>query len=221
MSPQPSFPEAHLVSVHVGRIGALGAESEPSAFVKGALAGPAEITELGVAGDEQADRSVHGGPDMAVYAYPFRHYAAWSADHPELAGKFAAGAFAENLVLDGPVESDVCVGDIHALGEVRLQVCQPRQPCFKLALRFEAPKLPKAMVQNGRSGWYYRVLTPGRVAPGAALTLAARPNPDFAFARLIEIVNHGSASEAELRRMATMEGLAEKLRRKAAESLAG
>lgn len=221
MSDLPSFPDARLVSIHIGKIGELGPDREPSAFVKVAVEGEVEIAPLGIVGDEQADRRVHGGPDMAVYAYPFAHYAAWSADHPELAGKFAPGGFGENLAIAGLVEADVCVGDIHALGEVRLQVCQPRQPCFKLALRFEEPKLPKAMVRNGRSGWYYRVLTPGRVAAGAKLRLEARPHPDFAFPRLVDIVNHGAASEDELRRMAAMEGLAVKLRKTAEESLAG
>jgi len=116
-------------------------------------------------------------------------------------------------------ENDICVGDVHAVGDALLQVCQPRQPCFKFALRFGSNRLPRAMVKNGRAGWYYRVIRTGRIAAGDPLALHARPNPDFPFARLVEIVNHGKATREELARLAEMDGLAGQWRKIARESL--
>ncbi len=210
--------DAHVVSVHVGRIGPLGPENVASAIVKCAAEGAVAVTTLGLVGDEQADRRVHGGPDMAVYGYGSRHYPAWFAEYPQHAAEFAPGGVGENLAIDGIVEEDICVGDIHAIGSALLQACQPRQPCFKFALKFGDNKMPRAMVRNGRSGWYYRVVQTGEISAGDRVSLHARPNPDFAFPRLVEIVNHGGATGEELQRLAAMDGLARKLRVMAAQS---
>ena len=110
---------------------------------------------------------------------------------------------------------------MHAVGDALLQVCQPRQPCFKFALRLRSNRLPRAMVKNGRAGWYYRVVRTGQVAAGDEVALHARPNPDFPFARLVEIVNHGMATREELQRLADMEGLAGQWREIARQSLSG
>ncbi|MCY7397862.1 MAG: MOSC domain-containing protein, partial [Sphingomonas bacterium] len=82
-------------------------------------------------------------------------------------------------------EADLCVGDVHRIGSATLQMCQPRQPCFKFALRFGDKRLPRAMVRNGRTGWYYRVLEPGTIAAGDPVACIERPHPDMAFERLI------------------------------------
>jgi MOSC domain-containing protein YiiM len=118
------------------------------------------------------------------------------------------------------VEADIYVGDVHQIGTVQLQVCQPRQPCFKLALRFNDKHLPKAMVHNGRSGWYYRVLQPGLVAPGDTVNLADRPNPGFPFSRLVALISKGRATPQEIEQMAVMPGLASNWQRMALEMLA-
>lgn len=191
----------------------------PSAFRKHSVSGPIGVGRLGIHDDEQADLRVHGGPEKAVYAYAGEHYAAWAKDFPEHRDKFIAGGFGENLTVRGMLESDICVGDIHRIGTVLLQVCQPRQPCFKLALFFDDSRLVKAMVRNGRAGWYYRILEEGEFEAGKPIELEERPNPEFRFDRLIHIVNFGSASEADLRAMATMSGLASRLRARAEAAL--
>lgn len=210
---------ATLHSIQVGRIAPLGEQAVSSGFVKSPIDGPVEVTPLGLAGDEQADLAVHGGLEMAVYAYPAAHHRVWAAEYPRHAGLFVGGGVGENLTIEGWTEADVCVGDIHAVGSARLQVCQPRQPCFKFALRFDDNRLPKAMVRNGRAGWYYRVLETGSIRAGDPITLADRPNPTFGFERLVEIVNFGQASDDELRAMAGMPGLASRLRERAAQAL--
>lgn len=199
---------ATLLSIQIGRIAPLGPDGALSGIVKSPVDGAIEVTNLGLAGDEQADLSVHGGIEKAVYAYPAVHHRAWALDYPRHADLFVAGGVGENLTIEGWTEADLCVGDIHRMGSARLQVCQPRQPCSTFALRFNDKMLPKAMVRNGRAGWYYRVIEQGSIRAGDAVMLVDRPNPDFAFDRLVEIVNFGGASIEELTAMAEMAGLA-------------
>ncbi len=210
---------ARLASIQIGRIAPLGPQRVPSAFIKTGIAGPVIAGALGLAGDEQADLSVHGGPEKAVYAYAAAHYAGWAAAFPDLAPRFAAGCMGENLTVEGMAEDDLCVGDIHAIGGALLQVCQPRQPCFKLALALGEPRLAKHMVRTGHAGWYYRVVQEGAIAPGDAVTRAERPNPDFAFPRLVTIVNLGGATLHELEALAEMPGVASNIGRRARASL--
>lgn len=210
---------SRIASLRVGRIATLGPERMPSAFIKGAVDGPILAGTLGLDGDHQADPSVHGGPEKAIYAYSSARYADWAAAFPDLAPRFVAGAMGENLTIEGMIEDDLCVCDVHAVGGALLQVCQPRQPCFKLALALGEPRLARRMVRTGHSGWYYRVLREGSIAAGDALVLAERPNPDFAFPRLVTIVNRGGATLAELRDLAAMPGLASNIGRSVREAL--
>jgi MOSC domain-containing protein YiiM len=210
---------ARLISIHVGKIAPLGHERVPSAFVKDRIEGAVEVKFGGVAGDEQADLSVHGGPEKAVYAYALEHYADWRREYPQHFATLQPGGFGENLCIEGLLESDICVGDVHRVGSSRLQVCQPRQPCFKLALRFSDNKMPKAMIRTGRAGWYYRVLEPGQTRAGDLVSLEERPNPDFPFARLVELISFGKATPTELKRLQNLSGLASDWRDRAREML--
>jgi MOSC domain-containing protein YiiM len=218
--PEQAAPIGTVRSVQVGPIAPLGPNAEPSGFVKRPVEGSVPVRELGLAGDAQADLSVHGGPEKAVYGYAAAHYPAWAADFPEHGDKLAWGAFGENLTIEGLAESDLCIGDIHAVGSTRLEVCQPRQPCFKFALRFEDDRLPGAMLRNGRSGWYYRVAEPGMLAAGDTLVLAHRPQGAFPFARLVEIMRRNNASREELAALAGSAAAASTIRAWAARALA-
>ncbi len=203
---------AILTSIQIGKIAPLGPNNVPSGFIKHCVDGPATVTRLGLAGDEQADLTVHGGPEKAIYGYPAAHHDAWAADYPQHRDLFVPGGVGENLTIAGWTEADLCVGDVHAIGDVRLQVCQPRQPCSKFTIRFGDNSLAKAMVRNGRAGWYYRVLSEGMIRAGDAVQLVERPLPAFAFARLVQIINFGDASDAEVRALARLDGLASDLR---------
>ncbi|MGL4541808.1 MAG: MOSC domain-containing protein [Polymorphobacter sp.] len=183
MNASDKFAATRLISVHIGRIAPLGPDAVASGFVKERVDGRQTISPAGVAGDEQADLSVHGGIDKAVYGYAADHYPAWTAAFPQHADRFIAGSMGENLAIVGITESDVHLGDIIRHGTAVLQVTQPRQPCFKLALAFGAPPIVRAMTRSGRSGWYYRVIAPGTVAAGDALALVDRPNPEWSIAR--------------------------------------
>src|SRR5262249_36302849 len=114
----------------------------------------------------------------------------------------------------------VCLGDVVRAGDAVLQVTQPRQPCFKLGLRFEDGRMLKAMIQSGRSGWYYRVLETGTIAAGDRLETLERPNPRWPVARLNRLTASKSATRQDLRELAELAGLASEMRDAARESLA-
>jgi MOSC domain-containing protein YiiM len=176
------------------------------------------VRALGLDGDEQADLEVHGGPEKAVYAYAAAHFPDWAARFPNR--PFHGGAMGENLTIAGLEEKDICVGDVHRIGTALLQVCQPRQPCFKFNLLHDNELVSTAMIRSLQSGWYYRVLAPGALTAGDAVSLEQRPNPDFPFPRLVEIVYRRRAAPADLIRMAEMEGLASQWREHAKAWLA-
>lgn len=118
------------------------------------------LSALNLSGDGQADLSVHGGPDKAVYAYPSEHLTWWELELDEPLGP---APFGENLSTIGVAEADVRIGDVWAWGDARLQVSQPRWPCFKLALHRERADIQGLFRHSGRTGWYLRVLDPGEV----------------------------------------------------------
>jgi MOSC domain-containing protein YiiM len=125
-----------------------------------------------LAGDGQADLNVHGGPDKAVYAYPSEHLASWALELDEPLGP---APFGENLSTSGAVEADIGIGDVWRWGDAVLQVCQPRSPCFKLALHRQQADIQHRMRANGRTGWYLRVLEPGEVTVGAPVDITPDP----------------------------------------------
>ncbi len=164
---------------------------ERSAIAKSPAGGPVMAGPLGLAGDEQADLSVHGGVDKAIHHYPHDHYPAWSQElgaHPLLA---APGGFGENVTTTGLTEDQVCIGDRFRLGTALVEVSQGRQPCWKIDHRFQLKGVTARVIETGRSGWYYRVLEPGQVAAGDTLELADRPHPEWTVARVFRLLIGG------------------------------
>jgi MOSC domain-containing protein YiiM len=199
---------ASIVSVQIGGIAPLGPGAVPSGFVKHPVHGPVMADRLGLAGDQQADRRVHGGPDKAIYCYPAEHYPRWREVMPRHADLLVPGGLGENLTLEGLDEDGVAIGDVFRVGAVMLEVTQPRQPCFKLALRFADPSMVKAMVHSGFSGWYLHVLEPGLVEAGASIRLEDRPNPAWSITRFNRLIYRKSVTFGELAEVAELPGLA-------------
>jgi MOSC domain-containing protein YiiM len=150
---------------------------------------------------------VHGGAEKAIYWYPVGHYARWRALLPHHAAKLVPGAFGENLTIEEFDEDDVAIGDIFRVGQATLQITQPRQPCLKLALRFDDPQLVKAMIRTGMSGWYTRVLEAGEIEAGAVVDLLDRPNPEWSIARFNRFINNQGGTGGELAELANLRGL--------------
>ena len=166
-----------LVSVNVGQPGVIGSyRGRPVTSSIGKRPVAVEslyLDSLNLEGDRQADLNVHGGPDKAVYAYASEHIREWAL---ELGQDLGPASFGENLTTAGVLEGDVCIGDVWAWGEALLQVSQPRQPCYKLATYRGRNDLPKKLVAAGRTGWYFRVLRPGRVPVHGPIEIA-EPDP--------------------------------------------
>lgn len=129
------------------------------------------LSRLNFEGDGQADLVHHGGREKAVCVYPCEHYPYWE-NH--LQKPLDYGAFGENLTIRGLLETDVCIGDVFQLGEARVQVSQPRQPCYKLSVRHQAPDMPLIVQETGYTGFYFRVLQEGRVRAADGLTRISR-----------------------------------------------
>jgi MOSC domain-containing protein YiiM len=169
-----------------------------SAIDKHALAGAVAIGELGLAGDEQGDPRVHGGPDKAIHHYAFDHYATWRDELGELPLLRAPGAFGENVSTRGLDETVVCLGDLFRLGSALVEVSQGRQPCWKLDDRFGVPGMARRVQAGGRTGWYYRVLEPGVARAGELLRLVERAWPEWPLQRLNRLLFDRVLAPAQL-----------------------
>jgi MOSC domain-containing protein YiiM len=178
VSIQVGMPKAHVDERREGRVNRVWT----SGIFKQPVEGSIWLSRTNLAGDGQADLSVHGGPDKAVYAYPAAHYPFWRAELPEFEWSF--GAFGENFTITGLTEESVCIDDVYVVGEARLQVSQPRQPCWKLARRLQIRDIGVRMMLTGYSGWYLRVLNESFVQAGLPVILEERPYPDWTIARV-------------------------------------
>ncbi len=165
-------------SVNVGVAGPLmaGGRRVLSGIGKQAVAGTVAVGRLGLAGDEQADLSVHGGLDKAVYAYPAEHAAFWQARRQEHGVSLfhevlPPGFWGENLSLEGLVESQVWVGDELHFPDCVLRVTAPREPCYKFNAVMGYPQAARDMVLAGCCGFYLAVSQPGTIAAGQPFTL--------------------------------------------------
>jgi MOSC domain-containing protein YiiM len=143
---------------------------------------------LNIAGDGQADLKHHGGPDRAALMYCAAHYAYWRQVLPEVPWEY--GGFGENLTVTELNEETTCLGDIYQIGEARVQVTQPRQPCWKLARRWQIKDLAARVDENKYSGWYVRTLTEGHIQAGDAITLLERPHPNWSINTVRYVVYH-------------------------------
>lgn len=173
-----------VLSVNVASVGTLFIEQSShihrivTGIHKQPVQGAVQVSKLGLAGDEQADLSVHGGLGKAVYAYPSEHYAFWVAQRRAMLKReepLPPGSMGENLTLQGVLESDVWVGDRLHVGSVVLEVTEPRSPCFKFNAKMGFSHAAKMMLQAGCSGFYLRVLQTGEISAGDAVALVAGP----------------------------------------------
>ena len=140
------------------------------------VAGRVRVGRLNLEGDRQADLSVHGGPDKAVYAYPAEHYEWWRDELPGV--PLPWGAFGENLTTRGLLEGDLAIGERLRIGTALFEVAQPRMPCSKLAVKFEDDGIVARFLESGRSGFYLRVIHEGEIAAGQAIERLGAPGGD-------------------------------------------
>ena len=180
----PSEIMGHILSINTGKVQPLfvnseaNAQSVMSAIRKAPLSGRVMVNRLGIAGDERADMSVHGGLDKAVYLYPHEHYAFWVAARERVLRRqepLSFGTMGENLTTEGLLETELWIGDRLEIGDLLLEVTEPRAPCFKFAARMGYPQAIKHMLQSGFTGVYLKVITPAEIVGDQ--TIGITPGP--------------------------------------------
>ncbi len=169
-----------------------------TAIFKSPVEGPVAIRKLDIEGDEQADLTVHGGVDKAVYAYPNEHYAYWRSQLP--AYPFGPGNFGENLTLAGLTEDIIHIGDQLQIGTAVFTVTQPRSPCYKLGVRFNREDMTKRFYESRRFGFYLRVLREGKLQAGTDVTVVDRDPNAVSVADITRLFTGDSHDRALLER---------------------
>lgn len=181
----------HTVNVGAVRSLTLGARTITTAIWKEPVDGRIAVHGVNLAGDDQADRSVHGGPDKAVYAYAMEETQWWEANTGRPLGP---GAFGENLTTAGIDVSHAIVGERWAVGSTVLEVVQPRLPCFKLGLRMNDPQFPRRFAHADRPGAYLRILQEGDIGAGDQIEIVHRPDHNVT----VELIARGYLREHHL-----------------------
>ena len=207
------------ISLFIGTIAPLPDSGRPTGMFKHPVGTALQLGIEGFAGDQQADRRVHGGPDKAVHLYPAAHYARLAERFPEAAEQLQPGSLGENISSATLDETQVRIGDIFQLGEARLLLCQPRSPCWKIDDRFGVDGMAAFIAEQRLTGWYFRVLQPGTVTPDATLDLVEpAANASTLAAEMTLWQAHRPALEA-LRQLAATPGIASGWQRKIVDRL--
>jgi len=219
ITPTSPLPPTKILQLRAGRVikNQFNIPNLDSAIFKVALPPkPVYLGPLGLTGDAQG-APTHGGLEKAFMHYCPAHYTYWKRELPESEKLIRYGGFGENLLTspdDGYNEHTICVGDIFEIGEngVRIQVTQPRQPCFKLNHRFEARDMALRAQNNNMTGWHHRVLVPGFIQTGDEMKLVERINPEWYLSRLQYYMYVERENMEIMRGLLELEGLGEETR---------
>ena len=187
-----------------------------TSFFKDPVHGPVWVHRSRVEGDQPANADAHGGPEQAALMYAADHYPVWQRDldMPD----FGYGSFGENFSISGVAKNTVCVGDVLAIGDARLQVSKPRAPCWKIDRRWRRNDLTRRVADTGRTGWYVRVLEEGAVAPGQTVSLEERPCPEWTVARVTDVMGNQCSRPEDAASLARCEFLSPDWREKLARA---
>jgi MOSC domain-containing protein YiiM len=190
-------PRVRSVNVGAARVVEYRGREATTAIWKDPVAGPVAVRGVNLEGDDQADRRFHGGADKAVYAYAVEDYAWWGA---ELGATPAPGTFGENLTVEGIDLTEAVVGERWLVGTTVLEVCQPRTPCWKLALRMGDDRFPARFDAAGRPGAYLRISRDGEVGAGDEVVRFYRPDDGPTIGHIAEERRRRRSSHSNLRR---------------------
>ncbi|MDQ0057984.1 MOSC domain-containing protein [Paenibacillus harenae] len=195
-----------VVSLNVGMPVSMahGSKEVVSGIVKRASEQPHALSFTGLEGDGQGDTVHHGGRDKAICAYFERNLPYWSNKYDRT---FEAGAFGENLTVSEWTEHDLCIGDIVQIGDVVVQVSQPRQPCYKLGLRHDLQELPQDVQLTGYTGFYFRVMKEGVLQSGSELVIVQRHPAAISIAEANRLMYIDKEDVAGLRELLAVEEL--------------
>src|SRR2546430_8437326 len=176
-----------VISVNVGmpREVVWKGQTMETGIFKEAMEGRIAVRSLNLEGDRQADLTVHGGLEKAIYAYPADHYPFWREQFPEM--KLPWGMFGENLTIAGLLEDSVHIGDHFQVGSAKLMVTQPRLPCSKLGIKFGRDDILRRFLESEMTGFYFAVLEEGEVAAGDTISLLHRDEHQIKVADIVRL----------------------------------
>lgn len=184
-----TFYMAKVISLNVGlprTVNFLG-QSVTTGIFKESVTGRIKLRRLNLNGDKQADLTVHGGPDKAVYAYPAEHYDYWKKRLPNM--KLPWGMFGENLTTQGLFEDQVNIGDVFRVGSGELVATQPRMPCYKLGVKFGRMDIIRQFMESKLTGIYFRVLKEGDIGSGDEIKLISRDENNVTVKDIVQLVS--------------------------------
>lgn len=186
--------DGRVLAVNVGQVREIEwlGRTWTTAIWKSPVEGRVAVRGENLDGDDQADRSVHGGDDKAVYAYAHEDALWWEE---QLGKPVPPGNFGENLTLAGWDVTGAIIGERWQIGTTVLEVAQPRVPCFKLGARMGDPEFPKAFAAAGRPGAYLRIIQEGDVGAGDEVRLLSRPDHGVTAGEVAHIYHHHGPAE--------------------------
>ena len=210
---------AKVISLNVGlpRTVSFHGQAVTTGIFKEPIKSRIKLKRLNLEGDKQADLTVHGGPDKAVYAYPAEHYDYWKKRLPHM--KLPWGMFGENFTTEGLLEDQVNIGDVFRVGSSEVVATQPRMPCYKLGVKFGHMDIIRQFMNSKLTGIYFRVLKEGVVGAGDAIKLISRDENNVTVKDIVQLVTD-EANITTLRRAVHIEALAEGWRQEFLEQLA-
>ena len=197
-----------IISVNVGlpRLVEYNGEPVATAIYKNPVEGKVRVNPLNLAGDAQADLSVHGGVSKSVYAYPFEHYEFWQNEYPDK--DLPVAIFGENLTTEGVLETEICAGDKIRVGTAEFIVTEPRFPCFKLGIRFGRKDILRRFQKSRRSGFYLSVAKTGELEAGDRIEFLERDSNHVTIEELVRLSDEKNVIEIA-RRALNVEALPE------------
>lgn len=169
--------------------------------------GRVRLSVLNLDGDRQADLTVHGGRDKAVYAYPSEHYEYWRNELPDM--NLPPGSFGENFTVEGLFENEVNIGDRFKIGSSAVMVTQPRMPCYKLGIKFGRDDIIKRFLASGRSGFYFAVIEEGEVGAGDPVEIISRDSSNVTVADIVRLYVNEKSDIEMLKRAVEVKALPE------------
>ncbi|HEU4824785.1 MAG TPA: MOSC domain-containing protein, partial [Nitrososphaeraceae archaeon] len=172
-----------------------------TAIFKDPVKGPIMLRKLNLDGDKQADLTVHGGVDKAVYSYPAEHYDYWRKQFPNM--DLVWGMFGENFTTQGLMEDSVNIGDQFQMGSAKLVATQPRMPCYKLGVRFGRMEVIRQFMASGRPGIYFKVLEEGEVEAGNKIRITRKDKNNVTVKDIVRLYITRDHIDIETMRRAT------------------
>lgn len=187
-----------IISVNVGlpiKVN-FGREVVTTGIFKNPIQHRVKLNKLNLEGDKQADLTVHGGINKAVYAYPSEHYIFWKEEIKDF--EYSWGTFGENLTTEGLFEDIVRIGDQFKIGSTKVMATQPRMPCYKLGIRFGRMDVIKKFLESGKSGIYFKVIKEGEIGINDTVKLIKKNNNDITIKNIVEMVTKDEIENIEL-----------------------